>query len=374
MAPSTENLTPQETPASAAETDRRAFQSVPILSYATLKNEPVRFLNELRDALLHVGFFYLVDTPVSNQEFDNIFEATRTFFDLPLKDRLSIDMNNSRHFRGYSRWKEEITAHRHDNRDQVDFGPESEPAIPYPNPLDSPLYLNLYGPNQFPATLAEIGFKETILQWHSKAESLALEITPFIARSLNLSPDALSYLFNSPKGYPPFSRMKIIRYPPANKDVDGLGEAEDHGLGVGPHKDGGFLTVLAQDSVGGLQVQNFDGEWVNAPPLPYSFVINVGQQIELVSDGVYPSTTHRVLTNRSGITRHSVAYFLSPTLDSQMRVEKVDKSGAPSAVKSEVPNKELLMSDVFGVSSFRGLARSHVGVVERWYPDSKTLA
>lgn len=60
-----------------------------------------------------------------------------------------------------------------------------------------------------------------------------------------------------------------VRYPPV--------EPGSPGLGVGAHKDGGGLTLLAQDNTGGLQVQNWSGEWINVEPKAYALVINVGQ-------------------------------------------------------------------------------------------------
>jgi len=69
--------------------------------------------------------------------------------------------------------------------------------------------------------------------------------------------------------------MKVVRYPPVRE-----GEDEDEGaLGVGAHKDGGALTLLAQDATGGLQVQLWDGEWVGVEPRGYELVVNVGQVV-----------------------------------------------------------------------------------------------
>jgi 2OG-Fe(II) oxygenase superfamily len=82
------------------------------------------------------------------------------------------------------------------------------------------------------------------------------------------------------------SRLKFIKYPPALPGSQG----------VGPHKDSiSLFTFLAQDSVGGLQVLNKSGEWINATPIEGSLVVNVAQGFEAITGGVCSGTTHRVI-------------------------------------------------------------------------------
>lgn len=76
--------------------------------------------------------------------------------------------------------------------------------------------------------------------------------------------------FLDPAFAPPYSRLKVVRYPPLPSTSVGI-------LGVGPHKDGGALTLLAQDMCGGLEVQMWDGKWVGVEPRQNGLVINVGQ-------------------------------------------------------------------------------------------------
>lgn len=83
-------------------------------------------------------------------------------------------------------------------------------------------------------------------------------------------------------------RLKFIKYPQAAPDSQG----------VGPHKDStGLFTFLSQDTVGGLQVLNRAGDWIDAPPIPGSLVVNIAQGFEAVTGGLCPATTHRVVVS-----------------------------------------------------------------------------
>lgn len=83
-------------------------------------------------------------------------------------------------------------------------------------------------------------------------------------------------------------RLKFIKYPPATPGSQG----------VGPHKDStGLFTFLSQDAVGGLQVLNKAGQWIDAPPVPGSLVVNIAQGFEAITGGLCPATTHRVVVS-----------------------------------------------------------------------------
>ena len=86
-------------------------------------------------------------------------------------------------------------------------------------------------------------------------------------------------------------------------------------FGVGPHTDFGVLTVLSQDHIGGLQVLDLNGDWVHAPPIEDTLVVNVGDLLSRWTNGIFRSTPHRVV-NRSGKERLSLvlAYDPSPNM------------------------------------------------------------
>ncbi|GAA5822142.1 hypothetical protein JCM11251_004870 [Rhodosporidiobolus azoricus] len=345
--------------------------SLPILSYKTAKNDPPAFIAQLQTALLTTGFLYLSDLdkvlPEWNDVWDELFNASEEFFTHSEEEKQSMGMVHSRHFRGWSGYKVEVTQGRNDLREQIDLGPDTETAVPYPPPSDVPIELSLYGPNQYPSFSPAL--EPAIRRWRSLNETIAADLVSLLAQSLTDEPERITAAFDTPDpNQPPYSRMKVVSYPKA-------GENEE-GLGVGAHKDGGGITLLAQDGTGGLQVQNWDGQWIDATPLAHTLVINVGQVIERLSDGLYAATTHRVLPTRSPRPRVSIPFFYCPTITARIvplprsvihpHVLAAAEQTAGQEKISDVKKGDL-HEEVFGRAAWRGMTRSHGKVWEKWY-------
>jgi len=142
--------------------------------------------------------------------------------------------------------------------------------------------------------------REALEEYAEAMEELAFKILELIARSLNLRPDRLHGFFRDQTTF-----IRLNHYPPC--------PSPDLALGVGRHKDAGALTVLYQDDVGGLDVRRrSDGEWVRVKPVPNSFVINVGDVIQVWSNDTYESAEHRVSVNSAIMERFSMRYSLNP--------------------------------------------------------------
>ncbi|GAA5902851.1 hypothetical protein JCM6882_009143 [Rhodosporidiobolus microsporus] len=345
--------------------------SLPILSYATAKDDPAAFIAQLQQALLTTGFLYLSDLdkvlPEWKGAWDELFRASEEFFTHSEEEKASIGMLHSRHFRGWSGFKVEVTQGRNDLREQIDLAPDTDTAVPYPPPSDQPIELSLYGPNQYPSFSPAL--EPAIRRWRSLNEAIAADLVSLLAQSLTAEPERITSAFDtSDSNQPPYSRMKVVSYPKAGEG--------DEGLGVGAHKDGGGITLLAQDGTGGLQVQNWDGAWIDATPIPHTLVINVGQVVERLSDGLYAATTHRVLPTRSPHPRLSIPFFYCPTLTA--RIVPLPRSSihphvlaaaAQTAGKEKISDvrKGDLHEEVFGRAAWRGMTRSHGKVWEKYY-------
>ena len=122
----------------------------------------------------------------------------------------------------------------------------------------------------------------------------------------------------------PLSRASFVYYPRQPED---LGEER---FGVGPHTDFGVLTVLCQDAVGGLQVRDAKGEWIHAPPIEGTLIVNVGDLLARWTDGAYVSTPHRVV-NASGRERLSLVLAFDP--DPETLIDAREIFGAEHAAR-----------------------------------------
>jgi isopenicillin N synthase-like dioxygenase len=153
--------------------------------------------------------------------------------------------------------------------------------------------------------------------------------------------------------------IKTIRYP--GRDV----LPDDQGCGA--HKDAEFLTLLRQDTVGGLQVQG-GAEWIDAPPLPGSFVVNTGELLELASSGYYRATVHRVVAPPPGLERLSLAFFLAARLDAVVPYLALSPELAAQARGPAQDPANPLYREV-GPNTLKGRLRSHPDVARRHYAD-----
>lgn len=312
------------------------------------------FTDALRTALHEVGFLQLTGYGAAPGQVAELTAAITRFFELPLPDRLALDNRESPHFRGYTRLGHEITAGHPDAREQIDFGPEL-PARPRAQ-WDQP-YRLLEGPNRWPdATVPEL--RGLVAAWTDLLSGVGTELTRALAVGMGLP----EHHFDDAFAGEPHWFGKLIRY--VGAETDG-----PQAQGVGPHADWGFLTLLLQDSVGGLQARPPGGtEWVDVPPVPEALVVNVGEMLEVATHGYLAATQHRVLPCPPGGTRQSVGFFWSPRLDATLdQVPLTPEIAAHAPGVSETAQNALLPR--FGDNALKGWLRSHPEVAARHHPD-----
>ena len=179
---------------------------------------------------------------------------------------------------------------------------------------DRPVYYYHCPPNnginlslaQFEAILSHPnlkGIKNSASNMWLRRELLLLKAERGFGAALGLGSAFFPRLFARPT-----SRLKLNHYPPQDKP-DNVND-----IGVVPHADSGGFTILWQDDNGGLEVESKSGEWVGAPPIPGTFVVNIGNLMQIWSNGRYSSTPHRVI-NRAGVDRYSIPLFVNPGAD-----------------------------------------------------------
>ena len=314
-------------------------RSVTALPVVDLRAESTRLRKGLRKAVHEVGFFYLTGHEVPDELAGRLLAAARRLFELPEADKNAIAMVRSPHFRGYTRLGGELTRGRVDWREQIDIGPE-RPSIGGP---DKPAYLWLQGPNQWPAALPEL--RRIIDEFDVALSSVARTLLRHWAASLGSPPD----VFDSAFADTPATLIKIIRYPALAAGPQG----------VGAHRDAGVLTLLlAEPGSRGLQVRRAGG-WIDVPPLPGAFVVNIGELLEVATGGYLKATEHRV--NLDGpAERISVPYFFNPRLDAQIPVLSLPDELRTLAERRDDPSDPIF--SVYGRNAWKSRLRAHPDV------------
>ncbi|KAJ1294519.1 hypothetical protein BS78_01G152300 [Paspalum vaginatum] len=242
------------------------------------------------------GFFVVVGHGVPAETVARATEAQRAFFALPAVRRSEAEPL------GY--YEAEHTKNVRDWKEVYDLVPRDPPP-----PAAVADGGELVFRNKWPQDLP--GFREALEEYVKSMEELAFKLLELIARSLNLRPDRLHGFFQGPTT----TFIRLNHYPPC--------PSPELALGVGRHKDAGALTILHQDDVGGLDVRRrSDGEWVRVRPVPGSFIVNVGDLVQVWSNDRYESAEHRVSVN-SARERFSMPYFFNPA--SHTMVEPVEE-------------------------------------------------
>lgn len=323
---------------------------LPVIDISLLRSSTQResFLEDLRHAAHDAGFFYVVGHGVPQELTDDMFRLAREFFAKPTEEKLAIQNTNSPQFRGYTRTGTEITAGSPDWREQLDIGVEREALV---TKSGDPAWKRLIGPNQWPDDPPEL--KKVTLAWQAEAFRVSCEVLRALAAALGQDEDYFDRWF----GEDACRYQKVIHYPPGGS-----------GQGVGSHKDYGYLALLQQDQVGGLQVEANDGTWIDAVPVPGSFVFNIGEMLEIATNGYLRATQHRVVSPNSGVDRYSIPFFLGPKLDTTVPPIDLPPSLAAKARGiSQEKHNPLLAS--FGDNTVLGFVRSHPKVAQRYWAD-----
>ncbi len=246
---------------------------------------------QLGRACRESGFFYVVGHGVDASLQQSLQEESRRFFAQDVETKMCIRMAlGGRAWRGYFRVGDELTSGKPDQKEGLYYGAEL--------PADHPLVkagTPLHGPNLFPAEMPNL--RDAVLAYMAALTKLGHRLMAGLALGLGLEE---TYFEKHVTG-DPLTLFRIFSYPPPR----------DPGLwGVGEHTDYGLLTILLQDDAGGLEVRS-RSKWVAAPPVPGSFVCNIGDMLDRMTRGLYRSTPHRV-RNPAPCDRLSFPFFFDP--------------------------------------------------------------
>lgn len=286
------------------------LNSLPILDISPLLKASVdnfceetkEFNSKIHEAAQKIGFFYIKNHHISSDLISNLESVAREFFSLPLEEKLEISMSKGgKAWRGYFPVGDEYTSGIPDSKEGLYFGTELTDEDPRP----------LHGPNQFPPNKLGDLMKNNVLEYMIKLKHIGKLLMNSIACNFQVRDKEFLDQFNSPT-----ELFRIFGYPPHS-----IEQHDQRSFGVGQHTDYGYLTILYQDQSGGLQVKNplVEDEWLEVPPIPDTFVVNLGDALEYFTRGLYRATLHRVKQRRNESNlRISMPYFFDPSYDSVM--------------------------------------------------------
>lgn len=296
---------------------------------------------QLHSACRHVGFFTVVNHGVSENIYAGALAQARRWFALPEATKRQILLSRETRYRGYQPLGANVTRYGtqggdfsrdwHEGIDLYREVPEHELHKFSPSPV--------HGLNPWPAQIPE--FKAVLTAYINACLGLGATLMRGIAIGLGLP----ERTFEGNIAGDPYWVMRVINYPPlqqgdrfretggdALRALSGRNVPRSVQLSCGEHSDYGLLTIVNQEhGVTALQVQNAAGDWIDAVPVPGSFVCNIGDMLRLWTNGLYKPTMHRVVNATPDRSRISIPFFYEPNYDAM--VEPLPEMCSPSEPK-----------------------------------------
>lgn len=275
------------------------MNSIPVIDITALRHGDLAarqaVARQLGEAARGIGFLYVTGHGMDPALFSGLEEAAKALFALPVAEKMRSYIGQSRNHRGYVPEGEEVFAGgSKDAKEAFDVSrdlPSDDPDHRAGNPL--------LGPNQWP----EIpGFAAAVSAYYTAAFETGCTLMRGFALAMGEDETAFDAMLTKPP-----SQLRLIHYP-FNPN------AEDR-PGIGAHTDYECFTLL-HATLPGLEVLNGDGQWIDVSPLPGAFVVNIGDMLELWTNGAFVATSHRVRRVKS--ERYSFPLFF--TVDYHTRV------------------------------------------------------
>jgi isopenicillin N synthase-like dioxygenase len=253
--------------------------------------------------LADYGFLRLANIGIEPDELDEVFATSAAFFRSDAAFKRQFLYRSAVENFGYQGLLEE-------NLDPTAPADLKE-TFTMRNILRSPL-----GDERWPSPQ----FREVMTRFYAHALSCAHDIQRRMAEPLGVPEDFFVRVHSGET-----VTLRLLYYPSS-----GAPQPDPAQLGAGAHTDYGFLTLLFQHGVGGLQVMDSQGNWIDVPPRGDAVVVNSGDLLEHWTNGKYKSTLHRVIAKTGDRDRLAIAMFLDPDADTVVEV-------LPSCVSPDNP-------------------------------------
>lgn len=286
--------------------------------------EAKQVIDDVRAACISTGFFQMTGHGVSESLQKEVFDAAAKFFALPLDVKTNLNAAKNIGFRGYDLmgtqlYEDDVLP---DLKEGFFIGQNMEPSDPRVQARRFFMGSNVYPPTDL---LAHDEFKKPIEKYYEAMAELCHKVLDLVAATLPYGPK----VFDEIQTNDPACPMRLLHYPPTRPAATAKeGEAQKRQLGSSAHTDFGAVTLLLQDEHPGLEVQDREtGDWIEVPPNPAAYVVNMGDIVTRLTDGLYKSSIHRVL-NKNPTDRFSVVYFFDGNVDFKLHeLEKVYGEG-----------------------------------------------
>ncbi len=248
------------------------------------------------------GFIYLKNIPIAAETRAHVFGTSAKLFKLPIESKLQHAWTTPQANRGYSAPGREKVSLLTD-ADEVEKARSAAPDIKESFEIgreDEPGH-----PNQWPAEEGElIGFKSTMTDFFSQCKSLHAEVMRAIAVGMGLDPTFFDRFVDVGD-----NTLRLLHYPAVKSEVFKINPGQ---VRAGEHSDYGSITLLFQDSRGGLQVKSPNSQFVDATPIEDTCVVNAGDLLARWSNDTIKSTIHRVVEPpHNGVDVHPPRYSIA---------------------------------------------------------------
>ena len=289
--------------------------NLPVIDISELYGESEESIREvgrqIGDAARTSGFFYISGHGVSQELINELYAASRAFHEKPRQYKMRYWSGFTTNHRGYVPFEE----NGFDFPGRINFNEAYD--LSWEAPADHPDYLakwRMTGPNVWPDIP---GWQDVVSRYYDAVFSVGLRLLDSLAMELDVDPVELRRYITCPT-----SQLRMLRYlendMPKSKDL----------VGIDAHSDFECFTILLQGGPG-LQVMNSEDYWVEAPPVPGCFIVNIGDIFETWSGGLFKSTQHRVVN--TGRERYSFPLFFG--LDYHAEVQPLPACSTPETRK-----------------------------------------
>lgn len=277
--------------------DARELGLVPVISLKNYERNTEKITRQIQQACESIGFFYLSDHGME-QEVQQVMDYARIMFSgLTLHQKRKFQMRQDSGNRGYCQnSEEELQKGIVDNKEAFNVNKvETDDGKNWPSVSDLP---------------------DDIKDFQTKIQSFFNSCHDFVSNKvLNCLAMGLGWnsdFFQKNHTEKPHT-LRLLHYPPARD------RSQQLSIAAGEHSDYGTITLLFQDMVGGLQVRDLKGNWVNVSPIKDTIVVNIADLLQKWTDGRYVSTKHRVVQKNTDKDRYSIAFFVHPNRDTPVK-------------------------------------------------------